>query len=100
MAQLNADPVQTYQLCERVLTQAFDLIPQLPAMATARTNPDGSFYFDNVAAGRQYHVIGIKHDEDGRPIVIGAKTTRLRPGQKLTLELSENDPWTGPVMLR
>jgi len=27
-----------------------------------------------------------------------AKTPRLRPGQQLTLTLSENDPWTGPVM--
>jgi hypothetical protein len=100
MAQPKADPVQTYQLCEKALAEAFELIPKLPAMATARTDHEGSFYFDNVASGRQYHVIGIKPDEDGRPIVIGAKTTRLRPGQKLTLELSENDPWTGPVILR
>ena len=76
------------------------MIPKLPAMATALTDPEGAFYFDNVAPGRQYHVIGVKPDEDGRPIVIVKKTTRLRPGQRLTLELSENDPWTGPVVLR
>jgi hypothetical protein len=100
MAQPKADPMQTYRLCERALAEAFELIPTLPAMATARTDPEGSFHFDDVAPGRQYHVIGIKPDQDGRPIVIVAKTTHLRPGQKLTLELSENDPWTGPLMLR
>lgn len=100
MAEPNADHVQTYHLCETALAQAFELIPKLPAMATALTDPEGAFYFDNVAPGRQYHVIGIKPDEDGRPIVIVKKTTRLRPGQRLTLELSENDPWTGPVVLR
>jgi len=100
MAQAKADPVQTYQLCERALAEAFELIPKLSAMATAQTDHEGSFFFDNVAPGRQYHVIGIKRDEDGRPIVVVAKTTRLRPRQKLTLELSENDPWTGPVVLR
>ena len=100
MAQPKADPVQTYQLCERALAEAFELIPTLSATATAQTDHEGSFFFDNVAPGRQYHLIGIKRDEDGRPIVIVAKTIRLRPGQKLTLELSENDPWTGPVVLR
>jgi hypothetical protein len=100
MAQPSADPVQTYQLCEKALAEAFELIPKLPAMATARTGADGSFFFDNLAPGRQYHVIGIKPGEGGSPIVIVAKTTRLRPGEKFTLELSENDPWTGPVILR
>jgi hypothetical protein len=95
MAQPKADPVQTYQLCEGALAEAFEMIPKLPAVATARTDADGSFYFDNVAPGRQYHVIGIKPGEGGSPIVIVAKTPPLRPGQKLTLELSENDPWTG-----
>jgi hypothetical protein len=100
MAQPNADPVRTYQLCEGALAEAFELIPKLPAMATARTDHDGSFYFDNVAPERQYHVIGIKREEGGSPLVIVAKTPRLRSGQKLTLELSENDPWTGPLMTR
>ena len=95
MAQPKADPMQTYQLCETAQAEAFGLIPTLPAAATARTGPDGSFYFDGVAPGRQYHVIGLKRDEGGSPIVIVAKTPPLRAGQKLTLELSENDPWTG-----
>jgi len=95
MAQPKADPVATYQLCERALAEAFDLIPTLPATATARTDREGSFHFDNLASGRQYHVIGVKRDEAGSPVVIVAKTPRLLPGQKLTLELSENEPWTG-----
>jgi hypothetical protein len=100
MAQPNGDPVRIYQLCEGARAEAFELIPKLPAMAAARTDHDGSFYFDNVAPERQYHVIGIKRDEGGSPLVIVAKTPRLRSGQKLTLELSENDPWTGPLMTR
>jgi hypothetical protein len=100
MAQPNADAVQTYQLCEKALGEAFELIPKLPAMARAKTGADGCFLFDNVAPGRQYQVVGIKPGEGGSPILIVAKTTRLRPGQKLALELSENQPWTGPVILR
>jgi hypothetical protein len=98
MAQPKADPVQTYQLCEIALAEAFELIPTLPAVATVKTGADGSFSFDNVPPGKPYHVIGIKAGEIGNPIVIVVKTTRLRPGQQLALELSENDPWTGPVM--
>jgi hypothetical protein len=100
MAQPNADPVQTYQLCEKALAEAFELIPKLPAIATAKTGADGSFYFDNVAPGRQYQVIGIKPGEGVSPVVIVVKTARLRPGQELALELSENEPWTGPVIMR
>jgi hypothetical protein len=82
------------------LAEAFVLFPQLPAIAATRSGPDGWFSFDAVTAGKQYQVIGIKYDEDHRRIVIPAKTERLRPGQKLSLELSENDPWTGPVFLK
>ena len=98
MRQPKGDPVQIYQLCQIAQAQAFALVPTLPAMATAKTGADGSFTFDNVAPGRSYHVIGIKSSEDGSPIVIATKTSRLRPGQRLDLELSENSPWTGPII--
>jgi len=98
MAQPKADPVQTYHLCEIALAEAFELIPTLPAVATTKTGANGSFSFENLTPGRPYHVIGIKPGEGGSPIVIVVKTTRLRPGQQLALELSENEPWTGPVM--
>ncbi len=98
MRQPKADPVQIYQLCEIALNQAFQLVPTLPAMATAKTGADGSFAFDNVAPGRRYHVIGIKPGEDGSPIVMVIKTSSIRPGQRLNLELSENAPWTGPII--
>jgi hypothetical protein len=100
MAPLSADPIRTYQFCEGVLAEAFVLVPQLPAIATTRSGPDGLFSCDKVTAGKQYQVIGIKYDQDQRPIVIPAKTERLRPGQELSLELSENAPWTGPVFLK
>jgi hypothetical protein len=98
MAQTKSDPMQTYQLCETALAEAFELIPTLPAVATAKTGADGSFSFDNVAPGRPYHVIGIKPGESGSPIVMVFKTTRLRAGQQFALELSENAPWTGPLV--
>ena len=98
MRQPKADPIQTYQLCEIALNQAFQLVPTLPAVATSKTGSDGSFAFDNVAPGRHYHLIGIKPGEDGSPIVIVVKTSSLRPGQQLNLELSENAPWTGPIL--
>ena len=98
MRQPKADPVQIYQLCEIALNQAFQLVPTLPAVATARTNADGSFEFDSVAPGRPYHLIGIKPSEDGSPIVVVVKTPSLRQGQRLNLELSENAPWTGPII--
>ena len=98
LARPKADPVQTYRLCERALAEAFELIPTLAAVAKVKTGADGSFSFDNVQPGRPYHVIGIKLGEEGSPIVMAVKTPRLRPGQQLTLTLSENDPWTGPVM--
>ncbi len=98
MAKPNADPVQAYQLCETALAEAFELIPRLPAIATAKTGADGTFHFDNVAPGREYQVVGIKPGEDGSPVVIAVKTKRLRAGQDLALDLSENEPWTGPLM--
>jgi len=98
MRQPKRDPVQIYQLCEIALNQAFQLVPTLPALATAKTAADGSFTFDNVAPGRSYHLIGIKPSEDGSPVVIDVKTSSLRPGQRLNLELSENAPWTGPIL--
>ena len=98
MRQPKGDPVQIYQLCEIALNQAFQLVPTLPAVATAKTGTDGAFAFDNILPGRPYHVIGIKSSEDGSPIVIATKTSRMRPGQRLDLELSENSPWTGPII--
>ena len=98
MRQAKGDPVQIYQLCQIALNQAFQLVPTLPAVASAKTGADGSFAFDNVAPGRPYHVIGIKSSEDGSPIVMVVKTARLRPGQQIKLELSENAPWTGPIV--
>jgi hypothetical protein len=98
MRQPKGDPVQIYQLCQIALNQAFQLVPTLPAVAAAKTGADGAFAFDNVAPGRPYHVIGIKTGEDGRPIVMVVNSARLRPSQQLDLELSENAPWTGPIL--
>jgi len=95
MAQPKADPDYTYRLCEAALAEAVQLIPTLPAVAEAKTGADGAFSFEHVAPGKLYHVIGVKSGEDGSPIVIVVKTARLRPGQQIAVELSENTPWTG-----
>jgi len=100
MAQPNADPVQTYKLCDKCLAEAFELVARLPATATARTGRDGSFRFENVEPGRSYHVVGIKPAEGGSPIVVVGTTARLRPHELVLLDLSENDPWTGPLELK
>ena len=98
LARPKTDPVQTYRLCETALAEAFELVPTLAAVAKVKTGADGVFSFENVEPGWPYHVIGIKPGEAGSPIVMVVKTPRLRPGQQLALTLSENDPWTGPVM--
>jgi len=98
MAQPKADADYTYRLCEAALAEAVQLIPTLPAVATAKTGADGAFSFDHLAPGKLYHVIGVKSGEDGSPIVIVVKTARLRPGQQVVVELSENAPWTGPAI--
>jgi len=100
MARPDADPVQTFKLCDRCLSEAFDLVPHLEAVATAETDRDGSFRFENLAPNRRYHVVGIKPPEGGSPIVVEAKIGQLRAGQRVALELSENDPWTGPLELK
>lgn len=100
MARPEADPVKTYQLCDQALAEAFKLVPRLPALAAAQTDSDGSFQFDNLEPGHRYHLVGIKPAEVGSPIVIVAKTAPLRPGEHVSLELSQNDPWTGPLELK
>lgn len=100
MAHPDADPVRTYQLCDQALAEAYNLVPNLPAVATAQTDRDGTFQFDNVLAGREYHLIGIKPAEGGSPIIVVETIKGLRSGGKVRLELSENDPWTGPLVLK
>jgi hypothetical protein len=100
MAAPRADPVQTYQLCDKALAEAVELIPRLRATATTQTDRDGSFRFENVAAGRRYQVVGVKPGEGGSPVVVVATTARLRQGENVTLSLSENEPWTGSLFPR
>ncbi|MBZ5562078.1 MAG: hypothetical protein LAP13_06620 [Acidobacteriia bacterium] len=100
MAHPAADPVRTYQLCDQALAEAYALVPNLPAIATAQTDRDGTFQFDNVSPGREYHLIGIKPAEGGSPIVVVETIKGLYSGGKVRLELSENDPWTGPLVLK
>ncbi len=100
MAHPAADPVRTYQLCDQALAEAYALVPTLPAVASAQTDHDGTFQINNITPGRGYHLIGIKPPEGGSPIVVVKTIKGLRPGGRIQLELSENDPWTGPLVLK
>jgi hypothetical protein len=46
-------------------------------------------------AARRYHVVGIKIEKGSEPLVIVGVTNRLKGGERVTLNLSANDPWTG-----
>jgi len=91
-----ADPVAAYQLCSKGLAEAVELVPRLPLAATTRTDREGFYRFDGVETGKQYQVVGVKV-EDGTPIVIVGLTGKLKPGERVRVDLSENDPWTNAV---
>jgi hypothetical protein len=100
MADRFGDPERIYRVCDQAMTDAFNLVPTLPAIASGETGRDGDFAFDNLAPGRDYQLIGIKPEEGGSPIVIVKTIKRLHSGDKIKMELSENDPWTGPLVVR
>jgi len=99
LAQPRMDPVSVYETCRKCLAEAAELVPRLPATATTQTDREGFYRFDNVPALRRYQVVGVKVEED-EPIVIVGLTPRLRSGQRVALDLSENDPWTSADPLR
>ncbi len=72
----------------------------LPAVARAQTGPYGAFQFDNVSPGREYHLIGLKPAEGGSPIIVVETIKGLHSGGKVQLQLSESEPWTGPLVLK
>ncbi len=100
MANPGADPVRTYHLCDQALAEAYALVPRLHAVASAQTDRDGSFTLEGIEPGRRYQLIGIKPAEGGSPIIIVETLKNPRAGQRIRLELSENDPWTGPLVLK
>jgi len=85
-----------YAICSRSLDEATGLVPSLPWLSKAKTDRDGAYRFEDVPAGQRYRIIGVKLGE-GMPVVVVGETPHLSAGQQFTLNLAEEDPWTGPL---
>ncbi len=90
------DPMRVFNICSAALRRVVELVPTLPAVATTETARDGSYEFAEVPAAGRYYVLGVKTLEDAEPWAMVGLTHRLVPGQRITLDLSPNDPWTHP----
>jgi len=88
-----ASPSAAYDICMQGLEEAAKLVPNLPATSTTQTDQEGFYRFENVAPGRRYQVVAAKSEGESPEVIVGL-TGRLKPGDRVTLDLSENDPWT------
>lgn len=93
----NANPMRAYNLCAQNLRRAVSLVPTLPSVATVETDRDGQYEFAAVPVASRYHVVGVKTVEGAEPLVMVGITNKLRAGERVTLNLSANDPWTTAV---
>jgi hypothetical protein len=94
VADPHADPLRAYKTCAQNLRQAVALVPTLPSVATTETDRNGQYEFAGVPAAGRYHVVGVKTVEGAEPLVMVGITNKLRAGERVTLDLSANDPWT------
>lgn len=90
----NADPLRAYKTCDQNLRQAVVLVPTLRSVATTETDRDGQYEFAGVPAPGRYRVVGVKLVEGAEPIVMVGLTNIMRAGERITLDLSANFPWT------
>lgn len=90
----NANPLRAYQTCDQNLRQAVDLVPTLHSVATTETDRDGQYEFAAVPAAGRYRVVGVKREAGAEPVVVVGITEKLKAGERLTLNLSANFPWT------
>jgi hypothetical protein len=93
-ADLNVDPLKAYQTCEQNLQQAMDMLPTLPAVATTETDRNGEYEFAEIPAAGRYKVVGVKTVEGAEPYLVVGMTNKLKPGERVIINLSANDPWT------
>jgi hypothetical protein len=94
VADPNADPLRAYKTCDQSVRQAVNLVPTLPSVATVETDRDGQYEFTGVPAAGRYRIVGVKTVEGAEPLVIVGITDKLKAGERVTLNLSANDPWT------
>jgi len=94
-AQPKVDPLSVYHICTQSLAQAVELVPTLPSVARTETDREGFYEFGSVPAAGRYHVVGVKIEKDSEPLVVVGVTNKLKGGERVTLNFSANDPWTG-----
>jgi multidrug efflux pump subunit AcrA (membrane-fusion protein) len=75
------------------LRQAVEIVPTPPVVATTETDRDGQYEFAEVLAAGRYRMVGVKLVEGAEPLVVGI-TEKLKAGERVTLNLSANSPWT------
>jgi len=80
-------------VCRDGLSEAVKLVSSLPSTSHAQSDRDGVYKFESVPSGRRYQVVCALMDE-GDPVVLVGLTPKLKPGQRVTIDLRENDPWT------
>jgi len=94
VAQPTADPLRAYNTCAQSLAEALALVPKLPSVASTETDREGFYRFENLPAAGRYQVVGVKEVLGAEPLVIVGITNKLKAGERVTLHLSANDPWT------
>lgn len=96
LAQPRLDAIGAYNTCQKCLVEAVELVPRLSSAATARTDHEGFYRFDNVPPARRYQVVAVRTEEEEHIVIVGL-TPKVRPGQRVILDLSENEPWTDAI---
>jgi hypothetical protein len=71
-----------------------EIVPTLHSVAITETDRDGQYEFAAVPASDRYRVVGVKSVEGAEPLVLVGLTDKLRAGDRVTLNLSGNYPWT------
>jgi len=97
-AETSINAMTVYHVCTESLARAVELIPTLPSVARTETDRDGFYQFDSVPAAGRYQVVGVKVIPDGEPLVIVGVTSKLKAGERVTMNLSANNPWTGATL--
>lgn len=96
LAQPRLDAISAYNTCRKCLAEAVASVPRLSCAATTRTNHEGFYRFDNLSPARRYQVVAVRAEDEEHIVIVGL-TPKLRPGQRVTLDLSENEPWTDAI---
>ena len=96
LARTSSDPGATYDLCTQSQAEAARLVPQLAVAATSQTGRDGQYRFSAVQAGGQYQIVGLRYDGE-EPTLVVALTRKIKAGEDINLNLSENGDWTEAV---